>query len=86
MLHLRLVLHLALLLHLSVIHTDVVSLALDRERSSFYPQRQARRVTMYIIMQINGKNEEGLGRGRRKEANRQIKDGIAVLYFFFARA
>ena len=38
---------------------------LDRGRSSFYPQSHARRAAMCITMQINGKNEEGLGRGRK---------------------
>ena len=39
----------------------------DRERSSFYPQSHARRTTMYTIMPMNDKNDEGLGRGREKD-------------------
>ena len=37
-------------------------LRLDRERSSFYRQSHTRRATMYISMQINGKNEKGFAR------------------------
>ena len=39
----------------------------DREQSSFFPLSHARRAPIYIIMQINSKNEEGLGRGRKKD-------------------
>ena len=37
--------------------------AIDCKRSSFYPQSHVQGATIHIIMQINGKNEEGFARG-----------------------
>ena len=34
---------------------------------------------MYVIMQINGKNGEGLGRGRKKETEHKNSQDVKIL-------